>query len=91
MPFKITVKISANAKKNEIIGWQGEQLKIKIKAPAVEGKANAELVKFLAKQSGVHQKEITIEHGETSTTKLLAFHSIDQAGFYEKLGLPAHD
>jgi len=33
--FKITVQISANAGRNEIIGWQGERLKIKVKAPAV--------------------------------------------------------
>ena len=87
MIFKIPVKISANARKNEIVGWQGERLKIKIKAPAVDGKANAALLKFLAELAGVHQNEITIVHGETSTTKLLAFHSIDPSAIFGKMEL----
>ena len=61
MAFKIDVRISANAGRNEIVGWQGGQLKIKVKAPAVEGKANEELLRFLAERLQLHRRAVEIE------------------------------
>jgi len=85
MSCKITVQITANASRNEIVGWQGERLKIKVKAPAVEGKANEELLRFLAERLEVHRREIHIERGETSKTKLICIAGMDEAAFHEKL------
>jgi len=61
--FKITVQTSPNAGRNEIIGWQGERLKIKVKAHAVDGQANEDLRRFLADLLEIHLTEITIERG----------------------------
>lgn len=44
-------------------------LKIKIKAPPIEGKANLELIRFLSKTLGLPQNQITIEKGELSRKK----------------------
>jgi len=79
------VQISANAGHNEIVGWHGERLKIKIKAPAFEGKANEALLRFLADQFGIHRRDIRIERGNASTIKLLAFESLDEPTLMEKL------
>jgi len=69
---KIYLKIKAqpNSSKNKIAGLYGESLKINIKAPAVEGAANKELIKFLSKQFKVSKSDITIK-GETSKQKIL--------------------
>jgi len=48
MEYKITVK--ANARKSEILEEKDDFLKIAISAPAYDGKANEELIKFLKKE-----------------------------------------
>lgn len=55
--------------RNEIVGIYGDTLKIRIKAPAVEGAANKELVKFLSKTFKIPKSEIVFVSGETSKRK----------------------
>lgn len=69
--MKISLKITPNAKRSEILGWEDGVLKLKIAAPAVDGKANAVLVRFLAETLGVPKSHIVILKGETSRNKLV--------------------
>ncbi len=65
----INIKAQPNSSKNKIAGIYDEnQIKINIKAPAVEGAANKELIKFLSKTFKVPKSEIEIK-GETSKQK----------------------
>jgi uncharacterized protein (TIGR00251 family) len=80
----LTVQITPNARRNEVIGWMGDRLKIKIKAPAVEGKANEELRRFLAEWLAIRPSDITILRGDTSRTKHLQIEHIDDATLIEK-------
>ena len=57
--------------RNEIVGIFDDTLKIKVKAPAVEGAANRELVKFLSKMFKIPKSEILFVSGETSKRKRL--------------------
>jgi len=67
----IFIKAQPNSSKNKIAGLYGDDaLKINIKAPAVEGAANKELIKFISKQFKVPKSEIEIK-GETSKKKQL--------------------
>jgi len=59
--------------RNKIVGIHDDTLKVKVKAPAVEGAANKELVKFLAKCFKVPKSEIRFVSGETSKRKRLRF------------------
>lgn len=69
--MRLTVRISPSAKKSEILGWEDGFLKIKIAAPAIEGKANAELTRFLAKIGHVSKSQIVIVKGDTSKIKIV--------------------
>jgi len=64
------IKVQPNSSKNKISGLYGEMLKINIKAPAVEGAANKELVKFISKEFKIPKSDIEIK-GETSKKKTL--------------------
>jgi len=64
------VKAQPNSSKNKIAGLYGDSLKINIKAPAVEGAANKELIKFLSKEFKIPKSEINIK-GESSKRKVL--------------------
>ena len=68
---ELFIKAQPNASKNKIVGPYGDALKIAIKAPAVEGAANKELVKFLSKTFKVSKSDIVFVGGETSKRKRL--------------------
>ena len=53
----LRLRIVPNAKRNEVVGLHGEAIKIKVKAPAVEGKANEALRDFLAGCLGLSARE----------------------------------
>ncbi len=69
----VTFRIKAvpNSSKNIVSGILDDALKLKIKAPAVEGAANKELVKFLSKMFKVTKSDIVFVGGETSKQKRL--------------------
>ncbi len=47
---EVKIKVQPQSNKNQFCGLYGDSLKVKIKAPAVEGEANKELVKFFLKK-----------------------------------------
>lgn len=69
----LTIKIKAvpNSSKNEICGLYEDALKVKLKAPAVENKANEELVKYFAKLLKLPKSTVYLKSGNTSKLKLL--------------------
>ncbi|CAG0980814.1 hypothetical protein GPROT1_02266 [Gammaproteobacteria bacterium] len=65
----LALHVQPGAKRTETAGTYGDSLKIRLAAPPVDGKANAELVRFLADAFGVPQRQVTILRGETSRQK----------------------
>ena len=63
------VQLQPRASRNQIVGLQGEALKIKLTAPPVDGKANKALVDFLAKKLRVSKSQLQIISGQTSREK----------------------
>ncbi len=72
-----TIKISPNAKKNEIIKTDTE-VKIKITAQPIDGKANKALIEFLSKTFKIPKTSISIIKGETSKEKTILFSVKDE-------------
>ena len=72
----VNIKISPNAKKNEIIN-EGEFVKVKITAQPVDGKANKALIEFLSKNFKIPKTSIKILKGETSKEKTVLFMTSD--------------
>ena len=68
------VQAQPRASKDEIVGPQGNSLKIRITAPPVDGKANQHLIKFLAKSFKVSRGKIELISGETSRIKRFSIH-----------------
>jgi uncharacterized protein (TIGR00251 family) len=65
----IRVRVIANAKHSEVMGRVGSIVRVRISAPAVEGKANQELMEFLAEFFGVNKKGVSILRGEKGKEK----------------------
>lgn len=80
---KVSLRIKAQpaASRNEFCEIYGDDaIKIRIKAPAVEGAANKELVKFLAKSFKVSKSEIVFKSGQNSKIKIVEFPRTEQFG-----------
>lgn len=67
----IEVHIQPNSNENKIIYKENNIFKIKIKAPAIENKANNELIKFLSKEFNLEKTLISIKSGKNSKKKLI--------------------
>jgi uncharacterized protein (TIGR00251 family) len=70
----LSVRVQPKASSDEIVGpcvdaLGGESLKVRITAPPVDGKANAHLVKFLAKAFGVAKSRVSVVAGDTGRQK----------------------
>ena len=56
-------------------GLHGERLKIRVKAPPLDGKANQGLLRFLAAQFGVAPSQVELIAGESSRHKTVLIRS----------------
>jgi len=63
-----------------VVGEHGDAIKIKLRAPAVEGKANTALRRFLAEKLSIPQRAIVLEHGEKSRDKVIRIDGLSEVG-----------
>jgi len=81
----IRVHTIPNAKIDKVAGWRGDVIKIKLRAPAVEGKANRALIKFLAAQLRVPARTIVLVRGQKLRQKLIRVEGLDAQTIRERL------
>lgn len=68
----LSVKVTPKSSKNEIVGFLDDgTMKLKITAAPEKGKANAEIVAFLAAQFGVSKRQVEIVRGSTAALKVV--------------------
>jgi uncharacterized protein len=63
--------IVPNAKQNQVIDAHGGAIKIRLRAAALEGKANVALISFLAEELKIPRRAIVLERGQKSRDKLI--------------------
>ena len=74
----LRVHVVPNAKSDCVVGKHGGAIKIKLRAPAVEGKANAALVRFIAEQMKLPRQAIVLQSGQRSRNKLLRLDGLSE-------------
>jgi uncharacterized protein (TIGR00251 family) len=67
----LAIKVTPRSGSDQITGVDGSALKIRLKAPPVDGKANDQLIRFLSGLLEVPPSEIRIVRGQTSREKVL--------------------
>lgn len=67
-----TIQVLPRSSKCEVVGCQGDYLKIKITAPPVDGRANEECLRFLADVLGVKKAQVSIVGGLKARKKTVA-------------------
>ncbi len=76
----LELKTIPNAPRDEIVGWLGDALKVKVHAPALEGRANDALRDFLAAKLGLPRRAVTLTRGDRSRHKVVRINGLDLAG-----------
>jgi hypothetical protein len=71
MLIRLKVRVIPNARKNAVVSWTEDEIRLKIKAPAVEGKANAALIEYLSELTGVPRSKIQLKSGEKARIKII--------------------
>jgi uncharacterized protein (TIGR00251 family) len=77
----LTVKVTPNARANSLEGMHDGVLKVRIKAPPDKGKANEELVAFLADLLQVAKSQISILSGHAGRLKRIEIKGIEKLPF----------
>jgi len=84
--IEFKVRVIPRASRTEIVGLIEGALKVRLKAPPVDGAANEELVKFLSKKLGVSKGSVEIVAGQTSKTKRLRVVGVTAADLENIIG-----
>ena len=73
MSFLLEIRVRPNASRNKVGGSVGnpQRLIVAVQAPAVDGKANAAVIKELANALGLRARDFTIVYGELGRDKRL--------------------
>lgn len=83
---RFPVRVQPRASRTRLAGLQGEAVKVRLGSPPVEGAANAELVKFLAKRLGVPRSSVRLVRGARSRNKVVEVTGVDEARVRAALG-----
>jgi len=75
--IRLTVQITPNAKRSEVIGLLADVLKIRLHAQPIEGKANEALIRYVADSLHVPKSAVHITHGYTNKRKVLEIKASD--------------
>lgn len=73
------MRLQPRARRDEISGERDGRTLVRVTAPPVAGRANAALVKLIAKRAGVPKRRVSVVHGECSRDKLLRVEGVDDA------------
>jgi hypothetical protein len=83
--IRLAVKVTPNAGRNEITGFDEDTLRVKIAAPPDKGKANKELVDFLSGRLGVKKTSVAIIRGLTSRNKVISVTGISREEIIKRI------
>lgn len=73
----VRVYAQPRASRTVIVGEHGDALKVRVAAPPVDGAANEELVRYIAKRVGVAASRVRVLSGETGRTKVVEIDDAD--------------
>lgn len=83
----LRIKAVPRARTSAVAGLHGDTIRIRLAAPPVEGRANGELVRFLAETLQLPPRMIGVVSGESSTLKVVRVLGLPAAEVARRLGI----
>jgi len=83
----LDVHVQPRAKKAEIVGMHGGAVKIRLQSPPVDGAANEELIRIVAKKLGLRRSDIELIGGVSSRRKRIRVNGLTVSDVLRALGV----
>jgi uncharacterized protein (TIGR00251 family) len=71
MPLTLTIRVTPAASRTQVGGALGEALRVRVTAPAVDGRATDAALRAIADAFDVRPHAVTLVHGHASRTKTI--------------------
>jgi uncharacterized protein (TIGR00251 family) len=78
-PSRIRLRVTPGAARSRVVGRHGDGWKVRVAAPAENGKANDALVRLLADWLGLPRTGVELVSGHTRRDKIVELSGIDEA------------
>jgi uncharacterized protein len=82
----LSVKVVPRASRDEVVGWRGGVLRLRVSAAPQDGRANAAVIALLATALGVRKSAVTISTGHASALKRVAIEGLTPNEVEQRLG-----
>jgi uncharacterized protein len=76
---RLRLRVSAGARRTELVGRHGDGWKVRVSAPPEDGRANDAVLDLLAERAGLPRRAVTIVSGHSSREKVVQMDGADQA------------
>ncbi len=84
----LAVHVTPRSGRDEVAGWRGSELSVRVTAPAEGGKATAAVCRIVAKALGVPKSSVSVVRGATSRHKVLEVVAVSETELREAFGEP---
>ena len=74
---RLTLRLTPNASRDEVKAVSAELVEVRLRAPAIEGRANRALIEFLAAKLRVRPRAVSLDRGAASRLKVVAVEDLD--------------
>jgi len=88
---RIAVVVTPRAHRDEVVGFVGDELAVRVRVPPEDGKANAAVCRAVAESLGVPKSAVRVVRGAGSRHKTLEVDGLDEAGIRAAFPSPPVD
>ena len=83
----ISVRVTPRTRIDELVGWQDGVLRVRLKAPPVEGRANEALCRYLASLMGIPASDVEVVSGVSARSKRVRVNGLTADEVRARLGV----
>jgi uncharacterized protein (TIGR00251 family) len=84
LSFRVALKVIPGSSRQCVVGWLGDALKVCVKAPPEQGKANKEVAKVLAAALDISSSQVRVVSGAGSARKVVELEGVSEQQFRQK-------
>ena len=85
---KLAVHVTPRAGRDEVVGWRGSELSVRVTSAPEGGKANAAVAKVIAAAMSVPKTSVRVVRGDTARHKVLEIAGASEADVIGAFGRP---
>lgn len=79
------VRVQPRARRNEVVGWQDDALRVRVTAPPADGLANRAVTDLLARALGLPTSQVALVRGAASRDKLFRIARLSRSDVRRRL------